>query len=780
MKHAAWKTAFIIALMISRAALPGLPAQANKQKVCLMQTNLGTMLFKFFEADAPRTCKQFQKLVTDGFYNGKDFYRVVKGHVIQAGGGDAPKLPPEFNKNLHQVGTLGLGRTGDADSGDSEIYVCVAPRPHLDGKYTVFGQLVEGYDTLEKISRVEVDEKWAGADKKLALHKPKKPVVIEKAWIEQRDIAPQGPTVKALGKYDFWHYYPYDELTSYLRDLAKAFPQLAELRSLCKSPLGREVWMLVINNPKTGKDTDKPAFFLNQIHAGEVIAAMSCNYTIWYLLDKYGKDQEVTRLVDNMAWYIVPRLDVDGAEAYLTGNPAGTDPDPLDDDKDGRFDEDPAEDLDKDGLILQMRKIDAKGPMKISDKDPRLMSPKAPDETGGIYYTVYSEGIDNDGDGKINEDGFRTGFLSNRNYPGNWRPQTIQSGGGVYPLEERITRAEVDFVASHPNIAIYVQHHCCGRVILRPPTARADSDFANKEDLEVFRIAGARALEKTGWGLATSVYDWRFPEGIPDRKTTQTYRDKDGRIRNAPRGMFPEGDLTVPDFNGMFRADDCPLCDRGYYAWGSSMETTYELFGIFSLGDEHWESPDYDKDGDVTEEERMRWNDWEMGGRMFINWHPFKHPTLGDVEIGGWIRTKNSPPEGELIQKECEMGNSFVVYLAGLAPKVKVGSADIKDKKGGIYQIEISVLNEGLIPTATQQAEALGQAEPVLLEIAPNENVEVLYGDLKAKLPQIKGRAEGQKTPLIVRVKDMSKKAILKVTVKSQKAGQDSKEIVIK
>jgi hypothetical protein len=346
-------------------------------------------------------------------------------------------------------------------------------------------------------------------------------------------------------------------------------------------------------------------------------------------------------------------------------------------------------------------------------------------------------------------------------------------------MEERITRSEVDFVASHPNIAIYVQHHCCGRTILRPPTARPDADFANKADLELFRIAGARALEKTGWGLATSVYDWRFPEGTPDRKPTQTYRDKDGKIRNAPQGMYPDSG-SAPDFNGLFRADDCPLCDRGYYAWGSSMETMYELFGIFSMGDEHWESPDYNKDGDITEEERLRWNDWEMGGRLFVNWHTFKHPTLGDVEIGGWIRAKNSPPEGELIQKECEMGTNFVVYLAGLAPKVKIGNADIKDKKGGVYQVEIGVVNEGLIPTATQQAEALRLAEPVMIEIVPNENVEILFGDLKANLPQIKGRSEAKKTPLVVRVKDASKRAALRVSVKSQKAGRDTKEIVIK
>jgi hypothetical protein len=85
-----------------------------------------------------------------------------------------------------------------------------------------------------------------------------------------------------------------------------------------------------------------------------------------------------------------------------------------------------------------------------------------------------------------------------------------------------------------------------------------------------------------------------------------------------------------------------------------------------------------------------------------------------------------------------------------------------------------------LIPTATQQAEALRLAEPVLLEIVPNENIEILFGDLKANLPQIKGRSEAKKTPLVVRIKDASKRAALRVSVKSQKAGRDTKEIVIK
>jgi predicted neuraminidase/cyclophilin family peptidyl-prolyl cis-trans isomerase len=146
--------------------------------ICVLETNLGTMRFELFEADAPKTVAQFKTLVRSGFYDGKDFYRVVRGHVIQAGDGGAPPLPPELNTRPHLVGTLGLGRVGDEWSGDSEIYICVAPRPHLDGRYTVFGQLVDGLDVLERIAAVPVEERWEG---KMAMHRPLEPVVILKA-----------------------------------------------------------------------------------------------------------------------------------------------------------------------------------------------------------------------------------------------------------------------------------------------------------------------------------------------------------------------------------------------------------------------------------------------------------------------------------------------------------------------------------------------------------------------------------------------------------------------
>jgi hypothetical protein len=164
---------------------------------------------------------------------------------------------------------------------------------------------------------------------------------------------------------------------------------------------------------------------------------------------------------------------------------------------------------------------------------------------------------------------------------------------------------------------------------------------------------------------------------------------------------------------------------------------------------------------------------------LYVDWHEFDHPTLGEVEIGGWKRRKTSPPEGELIQKECEMGNNFVIYLAGQVPKIMIGETKIADKKGGVYQIDIKVKNTGFLPTGTQQAVELNMVNPVLLEVRPEENIEILMGEEKVKLGQIDGHAESEETTYIVRVKDPAQKAVLKISVDTQKAGKDSREIVI-
>ena len=112
--------------------------------------------------------------------------------MIQAGDdGESPKpkVPGEFGAHPHVVGAVGLAREADPDSGSTEIYICLARRAHLDGKYAVFGLLIDGFDVLERIGGVEVEEKFIG---KVAFHRPKEPVVIERMYLDKRQVPESG------------------------------------------------------------------------------------------------------------------------------------------------------------------------------------------------------------------------------------------------------------------------------------------------------------------------------------------------------------------------------------------------------------------------------------------------------------------------------------------------------------------------------------------------------------------------------------------------------------
>ena len=130
--------------------------------VFIIKTVKGTMKGELYPDSAPNTVLNFVTLSKAGFYNGLTFHRVVKDFVIQGGdpngdgtGGPGYNIPAEFNKREHQPGTLAMARASEPDSGGSQFYICITRETckHLDGKYTVFGQVTEGLDVISKIEQ---------------------------------------------------------------------------------------------------------------------------------------------------------------------------------------------------------------------------------------------------------------------------------------------------------------------------------------------------------------------------------------------------------------------------------------------------------------------------------------------------------------------------------------------------------------------------------------------------------------------------------------------------
>ncbi len=125
-----------------------------------ISTEKGDMVFTFFPDDAPMHSAAFIKLAEDGFYDGLVFHRVEAGFVIQGGdpdgdgtGGPGYRLKAEFNSKPHVRGAVAMARSSSPDSAGSQFYICLGDARFLDNNYTVFGQLSDGYETLDAIRR---------------------------------------------------------------------------------------------------------------------------------------------------------------------------------------------------------------------------------------------------------------------------------------------------------------------------------------------------------------------------------------------------------------------------------------------------------------------------------------------------------------------------------------------------------------------------------------------------------------------------------------------------
>jgi hypothetical protein len=485
------------------------------------------------------------------------------------------------------------------------------------------------------------------------------------------------------GEVDFKHFHTYEEATALLRMWAARYPNLVELYSVGKSLEGREIWQITLTNQKTGRHTDKPAMFIEGgRHAGEISGIEATLYFVNHLLTNYGRDAAITKLVDTKTFYAKPHNNPDGASLYhYTAQTLRSTVRPYDSDGDGLLDEDAGEDLDGDGFVRQMRKFvgAGKGNAVIDERDPgkRLMRTVAMGQ--GDYLMLGSEGYDNDGDGRVNEDGIG-GLDLHRNYPENWRPMTeetgrgyTQGGAGEYPLSEPETKAVFDFLMRHPHVGIVQSLDTSVPMILRGPSTSKSEESVFPEDLEFLLKFDKKGLEITGYPWAGDTffnYANRGRAGAPPNPNAQ----------GSP--LFGHG----PDFG-------------------------YLYYGAIWYGNEIWNGgrlreADADGNGATDDLELLQWLDKNRPGKNdFQPWTKAIHPTQGDVEVGGWnpkFWSQNPPPE--MLETWARNEAMFNLYLAQQMPQVRIAAATSKAAGDGAYTVTMTVTNEGALPTALEIA----------------------------------------------------------------------------
>ncbi|OGD18306.1 MAG: hypothetical protein A2W03_14315 [Candidatus Aminicenantes bacterium RBG_16_63_16] len=563
----------------------------------------------------------------------------------------------------------------------------------------------------------------------------------------------------AAGQMDFRHYHKLAEVMEFLNAWARDYPNLVDLYPVGKSYEGREIWQLTITNRATGKDTDKPAMFLEgNRHSGEVTAAESALYFAWHVLTNYGRDPEITRLVETSALYVKIKNNPDGSELYLnTAQSNRSSVRPHDDDGDGLLDEDAPEDLDGDGFCFRMRRKveDGKGEFVIhpDDQTGRLMKRAG---KGKGNYEVYSEGLDDDRDGKYNEDGIG-GLDLHRNYPENWRPEPgrdltgrgeTQQGAGAYPLSEPETRAVVVFLLQHPNVSVGQSMDTSVPMHLRPPSTSRSEESMFPADLALYRHFDEAGKRITGYPYSGDVF-WDYA--------------------NLPRED---------------REDDKPEEKKGRPLFGHSPDFGYFAYGSIWYGDELWSGGrvvDYDGDGRISELEVLRWNDEALGGRGFKSWTRFAHPQLGEVEVGGFNpKFFSQNPPVEFLEEWVKKQAMFNLLLAKSLPRARIASAEVRPlkKEPGVFEVTAVFTNEGFLPTALEMARRVKIVKPDRAEISFDaKDAELAEGLKSIELGCLKS---GEKKEVKWKVRTLKPAgAELEVSVLSTRGGVDKKKLAI-
>ncbi len=490
----------------------------------------------------------------------------------------------------------------------------------------------------------------------------------------ERVTAKIEPPPKVALRWD--HYNHLDELQDAMRKIAEAWPQFVELRSIGKSVEGRDMLIAVVTDKATGVDTEKTAFWCDgNIHGNEVQAGEVCLYLVWWLCENRDKLPRVKQLLEQRAFYVLPCVNPDGRahwfDAPNTMHSSRGGKRPVDNDRDGLFDEDGPVDLDGDGNICQMRIEDPNGDWKPDPENPRLMIHCRPGERGK-WRLLGDEGYDQDGDGRIGEDG-PGGYDPNRDWPSDWRTRFEQPGAPPYPCSLPETRAVVDFLMAHPNVAGFQSFHNNGGMILRGPGSQSFGAYPERDD---------RVL----------------------------------------RAIAERGEEQIPFYRSMVIWKDL------YQVHGGEVNFSYEMLGILSFTNEMWNTAQYrgrEASGQDAARERLRFDDdLELGAR-YVDWHPFHHPQFGDVEIGGWKKDTGRVPPPFMLEEEVHRNMAFVLYHASQMPIVRAGTATATALGDGLFQVDATFLNDGMIPTRTQHAADKKIGAPDRAKI---DGVEVLSG----------------------------------------------------
>ena len=564
----------------------------------------------------------------------------------------------------------------------------------------------------------------------------------------------------------FTAYHTPDQVQTWIKKIETSQPGIVSSVTIATSPGERPLQVIRIGKELATEMEKVPSIFVGaNLEGNRPLATEGAIFLAETILSDPAH-------IDSLIWYIMPLGNPDAAARFFEP-PLYEDPRndfPTNDDRDDQVDEDGVNDLNGDGWITMMRVIDPAGEWIISDKDPRLMR-KADQKKGEQgAYSVYTEGKDEDGDGEYNEDG-PGGTNVGINFPQFFKHFT--ASGGLFPGSAPEAYGIMKFVFEHPNIAMIVSLGSTNWCYTPPKGGRkGEADLNNirlsERQARQFNLNQNRTYTLTE---LVEIFKAENPQSNVDESILAGYLDLGAALNPQ------EGDLLF--YNKYAKAYKSYLKEKGVQQEriepAPAPDGSMELWGYFQVGVpvfslDLWamNRTDTSKSELALEEAMLAFADDHPEYKGFVEWHTFDHPTLGTVEIGGFVPYFGTTPPGEWADSILQLQIPWIFELARELPDLHIYEVKTSEKGNGIYQLDIWMENRSFIPFPTQMGKRNMQPAPAVLSLE-GEQIEFVSGYRRTPISSIGGNAR-IKTTLIIQ-KEKPGKITLKLD--SVTAGHD-------
>ena len=499
------------------------------------------------------------------------------------------------------------------------------------------------------------------------------------------------------------------QISERLKQLNTDYSVYTDLKSLAKTPGGHDIWLLSIGS---GEIKNHPAIaIVGGVDGANLLSSELAIQFAEQLLGSSNSDS-IKTLLSTTTFYVFPNLNPDASEQYFSALKynRGSNNRQTDDDRDGRLNEDPYDDLNNDGFITLIRVKDNTGKWLSHPQDERVM--KEADNNKGEFgtYKIYSEGIDNDKDGEFNEDG-EGGVIFNKSLTFNYPHFT--PGAGEYPVSETETRAFLDFLFDAWN---------------------------------VFAVLSFGESNNLSEPLRSSQTQRTVTQGAPTTGMGRGMRTGGRIVKNILPNDALINSLVSDKYNSIIGSKASSVIsgtDGDFFQWA------YFHYGRFSYSTPGWwvpaESGSRGPQGRIPGNLRaptnrnedshpdidfLKWADENNINNAFIPWQLIEHPDFPDkeVEVGGIAPYVNKNPPFNMVSDIAEKHYKFIVSLAEMKPKIDIININTEPAGKDLTRLSIDIYNKGLFSTTTGIGERTRWVRKVKVELKTTNSQTIITG----------------------------------------------------